>query len=121
MTATTIILLICAVLVTFGFILLVAFLLPVLLKFRDLLVEVQSTTHEIRHLAVSLQNTNERVSEDLERVDELLAASRHTVATVNSVVQTVSRALTRHSAGLFALLPAIKIGWSLVKRIKGGR
>jgi predicted PurR-regulated permease PerM len=121
MTVTTILLLICAVAVTLAFILLVAYLLPVLLKFRDLMVEIQSTASEVRHLAISLQKTNERVHDDLERVDSLLATSRETLATVSTVVQTFSGALMKHSVGFFALLPAIRLGWSLVKRIKGGR
>ena len=46
MTATTIILLVCAVVITVAFILLAAYLLPVLLRLRDMMGEIQSTAAE---------------------------------------------------------------------------
>ncbi len=121
MTVSTITLVICAVAITLAFVLLVAYLLPVLLKMRDLMAEVQFAAAEVRHLAISLQKTNERVNVDLERVDELLDSSRQTVATVSQVARQVNGVLMNHSAGFLALLPAIRLGWKLVKKIKGGR
>jgi len=121
MTASTITLLICAVAATLAFILLAAYLLPVFLKLRDLMVELQSTATEVRHLAISLQKTSERVNDDLERVDELLNTSRDAVVTVSNTVKKVNGLFVAQSAGLFALLPAIRLGWKLIKKLKGGR
>lgn len=121
MTGTTIILIICATVITLGFILLVAYLLPVLLKLRDLMAEAQSTAAEIRHLAVSLQATSAHVNEDLERVDALLDRSQETMAVVSKAARQVKGIMNKNTYGLLALLPAIRLGWKLVKKIKGGR
>ncbi len=85
------------------------------------MAELQSTSSEVRHLALSLQKTNERINDDLERVGQLLDSSLDTVATVSAAVQKVNGVFMTHSAGLFALLPAIRLGWRLVKKLKGGR
>jgi predicted PurR-regulated permease PerM len=110
-----------ALVFSLGFLLLVVTLVPAIQQFKSLLVDMEKTSLEVRDLARELKRVSAMAEDRLEKVDVVLAQSRRTVENAGDALQFISQNVLRRSAGLLAFLPAIKIGWNLVKKIKGGR
>jgi hypothetical protein len=53
-------------------------------------------------------------------LDLELDQSKRTVESAGEALHFISQNVLRRSAGLLAFLPAVKIGWNLIKKIKGG-
>jgi predicted PurR-regulated permease PerM len=120
-TPVLIIVFVVALVFSLGFLLLVITLIPAIQQFKSLLVDMEKTSLEVRDLARELKKVSAMAEERLEKVDLVLAQSRRTVETAGEALHFISQNVFRRSAGLLAFLPAIKMGWNLVKKIKGGK
>jgi hypothetical protein len=104
-----------------GFLLLVFSLIPAIQQFKSTLLDLEKTSVEFRDLARELKRVSVMAEERLDKVDIVLDQSRRTVENAGEALHFISQNVLRRSAGLLAFLPAIKIGWNLIKKIKGGK
>ncbi len=119
-TSVLIIIFVVALVFSLGFLLLVITLVPAIQQFKSLLVDMEKTSLEMRDLARELKRVSVMAEDRLEKVDMVLAQSKRTVENAGDALQFISQNVLRRSAGLLAFLPAIKIGWNLIRKIKGG-
>ena len=110
-----------ALVFSLGFLLVVITLVPAIQQFKSLLVDMEKTSLEVRDLAREWKRVSAMAEDRLEKVDMVLAQSSRTVENAGDALQFISQNVLKRSVGLLAFLPAIKMGWNLVKRIKGGR
>jgi predicted PurR-regulated permease PerM len=110
-----------ALIVSVGFLLLVFRMVPAIDQFKSLMTEVEKTTSDARDLTASLKQASEKVNKDLDKVDELLDSTKESVEVVKHSLRFVNKNFLKHSAGLLALIPAIKFGWNLVKKYRGDK
>ena len=120
-TAVLIIVFVVALVFSLGFLLLVLTLIPAIQQFKSMLLDLEKTSVEFRDLARELKRVSVMAEDRLEKVDTVIAQAKHTVETVGETLQFVNHNVLKRSAGLLALLPAIRMGWKLVKKIKGGK
>ena len=120
-TTVLIIVFVVALVISLGFLLLVFTLIPAIQQFRSLMLDLEKTSIEVRDLAREAKRISVMAEERLEQVDLVLAESKRTVESAGDALHFISQNVLRRSAGLLAFLPAIRIGWNLVKKIKGGR
>jgi predicted PurR-regulated permease PerM len=120
-TPVLIIVFVVALIFSLGFLLLVITLIPAIQQFKSLMVDLEKTSIEVRDLAREAKRLSAIAEDRLEKVDMVLAQSRRTVENVGDALHFVNTNLLRRSAGLLAFLPAVRMGWNLVKKIKGGR
>lgn len=121
--STTVLVIIFAVALVFslGFLLLVITLVPAIQQFKALMADLEKTSLEVRDLAREARRLSGIAEERLEKVDVVLSQSKRAVENAGDTLHFINHNLLRRSAGLLAFLPAVKMGWSLVKKIKGGR
>ena len=119
-TAVLIIVFVVALVFSLGFLLLVLTLIPAIQQFKAMLLDLEKTSVEVRDLARELKRVSVMAEDRLEKVDMVLAKSSRTVENAGEALHFISQNVLRRSAGLLAFLPAIKIGWNLIRRIKGG-
>jgi len=110
-----------ALVFSLGFLLLVITLVPAIQQFKSLMLDMEKTSLEVRDLAREAKRLGAIAEDRLEKVDAVLAQSRRAVENAGDTLHFINHNLLRRSAGLLAFLPAIKVGWNLVKKIKGGR
>lgn len=120
-TTVLIIVFVVALVFSLGFLLLVITLIPAIQQFKSMLLDMEKTSFEVRDLARELKRVGVMAEERLEKVDVVLAQSKRTVENAGEALHFINQNVLRRSAGLLAFLPAIKIGWNLVKKIKGGK
>lgn len=96
-------------------------LVPAINQLRSVLTDLEKSSNEFRELTIRLKILSEKVDRDVDKFDAVLDASKETVETVSSSVKYINKNVLKKSAGLLAFLPAIKFGWDLVKKIKGGK
>jgi len=120
-TAVLIIVFVAALVFSLGFLLLVLTLIPAIQQFKSMLLDLEKTSVEVRDLTRELKRVSAMAEDRLEKVDLVLAQSSRTVENAGDALQFISQNVFRRSAGLLAFLPAIKIGWNLIKKIKGGK
>jgi len=120
-TAVLIIVFVVALVISLGFLLLVFTLIPAIQQFKAMMLDLEKTSIEIRDLAREMKRVGVMAQERLEKVDLVLAQSKRTVENAGDALHFISQNVLRRSAGLLAFLPAIKMGWNLVKKIKGGK
>ena len=122
MNATVLIIVfVVALVVSLGFLLLVFTLIPAIQQFKSLLLDLEKTSIEVRDLAREMKRVSVMAEERLEKVDLVLAQSKRTMENAGDALHFISQNVLKRSAGLLAFLPAIKMGWNLVKKIKGGK
>jgi len=119
-TAVLIIVFVAALVFSLGFLLLVLTLIPAIQQFKSMLLDLEKTSVEVRDLTRELKRVSAMAEDRLEKVDLVLAQSSRTVENAGDALQFISQNVFRRSAGLLAFLPAIKIGWNLIRKIKGG-
>ena len=119
-TAILIIVFVVALVFSLGFLLLVLTLIPAIQQFKSMLLDLEKTSVEVRDLVRELKRVSVMAEERLEKVDIVLNQSRRTVENAGEVLHFISQNVLKRSAGLLAFLPAIKTGWNLIKKIKGG-
>jgi len=115
------VIIIVAIILSVGFLLLIISLVPALNELKFLLRDLQKTSAEARELTLKLKEVGEKVNQDVDKVDSILDASKDTVENVSKSLKFFNKNVIKHSAGIFALLPAIKLGWNAVKKFKGGK
>ncbi len=120
-TTVLIIIFVVALVFSLGFLLLVITLVPAIQQFKALMVDLEKTSLEVRDLAREARRLSSMAEDRLEKVDRVLSQSKRTVEHAGDALQFISQNVLRRSVGLLAFLPAIKMGWNLVKKIKGGR
>ena len=119
-TAVLIIVFVVALVFSLGFLLLVITLIPAIQQFKSLLMDMEKTSLEVRDLTRELKRVSAMAEDRLEKIDMVLAQSRRTVENAGEALHFISQNVLRRSTGLLAFLPAIKIGWNLIRKIKGG-
>ena len=120
-TPVLIVVFVVALVFSLGFLLLVLTLVPAIQQFKSLLVDMEKTSLEVRDLARELKRVSAMAEDRLEKVDLVLAQSRRTVENAGDALHFISQNVLRRSAGLLAFLPAVKIGWNLIRKMKGGK
>jgi hypothetical protein len=120
-TTVLIIIFVVALVFSLGFLLLVITLIPAIQQFKALMADMEKTSLEVRDLAREAKRLGAIAEDRLEKVDTILAHSRRTVENAGDTLQFINHNVLRRSASLLAFLPAIKMGWNLVKKIKGGK
>jgi len=119
-TTVLIIVFVVALVFSLGFLLLVLTLIPAIQQLKSMLFDMEKTSIEVRDLARELKRVSVMAEERLEKIDTVLAQSKRTVENAGEALQFINQNVLRRSAGLLAFLPAIKIGWNLIRKIKGG-
>jgi predicted PurR-regulated permease PerM len=119
-TPILIIVFVVALVFSLGFLLLVITLVPAIQQFKSLLTDLEKTSLEVRDLAREAKRLSSMAEDRLEKVDMVLTQSKRTMENAGDALQFISQNVLRRSVGLLAFLPAIKLGWNLVKKIKGG-
>jgi len=122
MSSTVVIIIFVGALVfSLGFLLLVITLIPAIQQFKAMMLDLEKTSFEVRDLARELKQVSVMVQERLEKVDQVLAQSKRAVENAGEALHFINQNVLRRSAGLLAFLPAVKMGWNMVKKIKGGK
>ena len=119
----TVILFVVALIFCVGFLLLVISLVPTINQLKSLLTDLEKTSSEGRDLVVKLQDVSAKVDQDVAKFDTILDTSKEVVENVSKSLKFFNKKFLKQSAGFFALIPAVKMGWDLVKKIKskGGK
>jgi len=120
-TPVLVIVFVVALVFSLGFLLLVITLVPAIQQFKALMADLEKTSLEVRDLAREAKRLSAIAEARLEKVDMVLSQSKRTVEHAGDALQFISQNVLRRSVGLLAFLPAIRMGWNLVKKIKGGR
>ena len=120
-TTVLIIVFIVALVFSVGFLLLVLTLIPAIQQFKSMMLDLEKTSVEVRDLAREFKRVSVMAEDRLEKIDIVLAKSGRTVENAGEVLHFINQNVLRRSAGLLAFLPAIKMGWNLIKKIKGGK
>lgn len=120
-TSIVLIVFIAALIFSVGFLVLVLTLVPAINQLKSLLTDLERTSSQFRDLAIRLKILSEKVDQDLAKVDAVLDSSKETVEVVSDSLKYINVNILKRSAGLLAFIPAIKFGWNLVKKIKGGK
>jgi hypothetical protein len=119
-TTVLIIIFVVALVISLGFLLLVFAMIPAIQQLKSTLLDLEKTSCEVRDLARELKRVSVMAEDRLEKVDLVLAQSSRTVESAGEALHFISQNVLRRSAGLLAFLPALKMGWNLIKKIKGG-
>jgi predicted PurR-regulated permease PerM len=120
-TTILVIIFVVALVFSLGFLLLVITLVPAIQQFKSLMADMEKTSLEVRDLAREAKRLSAIAEARLDKVDMVLSQSKRTVEHAGDALQFISQNVLRRSVGLLAFLPAIRLGWNLVKKIKGGR
>lgn len=120
-TPVLVVIIVVAIILSVGFLLLVFSLVPAINELKYLLSDLQKTSVEARDLVVKLKEVGDKVNQDIEKVDSILDTSKDTVEAASKSLKYLNKNVLKQSAGIFALLPAMKLGWNLVRKIKGGK
>ncbi|HNX96209.1 MAG TPA: DUF948 domain-containing protein [Candidatus Aminicenantes bacterium] len=119
-TALTIAIIGTAVVGAVGFLLLVLTLIPAIQQLRSALLDIEKTSAEVRDLAREWKRMGLLVEDRMEKVDAVLENTRRVTEGTAQTMHFINHNVLQRTAGIFAFLPAIKMGWNLVKKIKGG-
>jgi predicted PurR-regulated permease PerM len=117
----SVIIFIVALVFSVGFLLLIFSLVPMINQLRFLVMDLQRTSAEVRELSARMRQVTDKVDDKVEKVGDLLEKSQHTIQGISSFFKFFNVNVFKRSAGFMALIPAIKLGWTIVKKIKGGK
>ncbi len=120
-TAIIIIIFIVALLISMGFLLLVVTLVPAINQLKSLLTDLERTSSEFRALTAKIKEIGEKVETEADKVGTILDSSKKAVEVVSETLSMLNTTVFKKAAGILALIPAIKFGWNLVKKHKGGK
>jgi len=107
-----------ALIVSVGFLMLVLTLVPAINQLKSLLKDLEKTSSETRDLVANLKDVSGKVNRDIEKVDTILDSTKEIVEVVKKSLKFIDKNVLKKSAGLLALIPAIKFGWNLVRKFK---
>jgi hypothetical protein len=103
-----------------GFIVLVISIVSALSRMKVLFIQAEKMSAEITDLAKEIKNISVRVEEKLDRVDNVIESSIKALKVAGDITSFISTNVFTKAAGIMSLLPAIKLGWQMIKNIKGG-
>lgn len=106
------------IILSVGFLLLVLTLIPAINQLKSLLKDLEKTSSETRDLLGKLKEVTGNVNRDIEKVDNILDSTKETMDVVKKSLKFINTNVLKQSAGLLALIPAIKFGWNLVRKFK---
>jgi ABC-type transporter Mla subunit MlaD len=101
-----------------GFLVLVSTLVPAIIQLKFLLKDLVKTSTELRDLAAQLKSVGSKVDKDLEKIDNILDSTKETMGTVKESLKFINKNVLKQTAGFLALIPAIKFGWDLIKKLR---
>lgn len=101
-----------------GFLVLVTSLIPTIVQLRLLLKDLMLTSSKLRDLTIQLKSLSAKVDNDVEKFDQVLDTTKETMGTVKESFKFINKNILKQSAGFLALIPAIKFGWNLIKKLK---
>jgi len=105
-----------AIVLSVGFLLFILSLIPAINELKSLLADLQRTSAEARDLVSNLKELSQKVNEDIVKVDSILDSTKDTMDTASKSLKFINKNVLKHSAGIFALLPAVKFGWNMMKK-----
>ena len=114
----TVIIFVVALILSVGFLMLVLSLVPTINQLKVLLKDLEKTSSGVRELTANLKSIGGKVEEDIVKVDHILDSTKESLDVVKNALKQVDRSFIKKSAGLLALIPAIRFGWNLVKKLK---
>jgi hypothetical protein len=103
-----------------GFTILVIAAVSALNRLQVLFIQVEKTSAEITDLAKEIKNISVRVEDKLDRVDCVIESSKKAVKIAGDITSFLSTNVFTKAAGIMGLIPAVKLGWQLIKNMKGG-
>ncbi len=103
-----------------GFTVLVIAIVSALSRMKVLFVQAEKMSVEITDLTKEIKNISARVEDKLDRVDSVIESSRKAVKVAGDIASFISTSVFTKAAGIMGLLPAINLGWKLIKDMKGG-
>lgn len=118
--ALTIVIIVAVLIIALGFLLLVLILVPAINQLRFFLHDLEKTSTEIRQFTQKISDLTDKVDEDADKVRHILDSSEKVIDNVTRSVKFLNTNIFKR-AGIFAIIPAIKLGWKLVKKAKGGK
>jgi len=110
-----------ALLICLATFLLVLNILPVLQQMRLLMRDLEETSREVRKLAIRVDLLSEKLERDLDQASEILSDAGAGVRNLSQGIQRVGGLFKNPSTGWLAFLPAIRLGWTMMKHFRGGR
>ena len=119
-SASTVLIFIVALIFSVGFLLIVISLVPTLNQLKSLLKDVEKTSFEARELIKNLKDVSEKIDADIEKVDSIVDSTKETFDSISDSMSFLKKNVLKQSAGLLAFIPAMKLGWKFIKKIKGG-
>ncbi len=120
-SVTIVIIFIVALIFSVGFLMIVISLVPALNQLKSLLTDLEKTSSEARELTRKLQDVSEKVDDDLLKINSIIDSTRESVGSVSHSLKFLNKNFVKHSAGLLAFFPALKLGWRFMKKRKGGK
>jgi hypothetical protein len=74
----------------------------------------------LQNTAIMIKNISARVEDKLDLVDSVIESSKKVIKISGDFASFISSNVFTKAAGITALLPALKLGWQLIKDMKGG-
>jgi predicted PurR-regulated permease PerM len=115
--ATQIIIFIVALLVSAGFLTLVIVLVPAIRELKELLIDLQKTSAEVRGLAEEMRKISSDVEGKLVGFNSMLSNSQKIATNVSSALKIFNSTVFKKAEWL-ALVPAILWGWKAISKLK---
>ncbi len=119
-SASTVLIFIVSLIFSVGFLLIVFSIVPTLNQLRSLLKDLEKTSTEARDLVKNINDISEKVGTDLEKINSMVDSTKDTFDTISDSVSFFKKNIFKQSAGMLAFIPAMKMGWKFIKKIKGG-
>lgn len=116
-TGTQAIIFIVALVFCTGFLVLIIVLVPALRELKNLFVELQKTSMEVRELVEEARKISANVEGKLEGFDGIMANSQKIVSNVSTAVGNMNFKFLKYADWL-ALVPAIVWGANRVRKLK---
>ena len=120
-TGLTIVLFIAGVVITAGFLVLLFTIVPAINQLRFLMKDLEKTSEEVRELTVNLNELTLKLNDKTDSVGEIIESSKKSLYVLSNSLGFINKNFLKKSSSFVALIPAIKFGWNLIKKHKGGK
>jgi predicted PurR-regulated permease PerM len=115
--ATQIIIFIVALVFASGFLALVIVLIPAIRELKELLIDLQKTSTEVRGLAEEMRKISSDVEGKLVGFNSMLSNSQKIASNVSGALKMFNVTAFRNFEWL-AFIPALLLGWKAVSKLK---
>ncbi|MCU0287898.1 MAG: hypothetical protein MUF15_16095 [Acidobacteria bacterium] len=106
---------------TVGFLMIVLSVVPAINQLRVIMRDLEKSIGQINALTARLNNISAKVEVELDKIDLIIDSSKATVETISDSLRYVNINILKRTSGILAFIPAVKFGWKLVKKLKGGK